>query len=131
MTKRKRRDRDSIRLVFILEVKLEVELPRAATLSKNTMVIGEGKTKLNDLKQVNIATQGLIVIVSSGSERPNRASNNAWKLCILFMLYKCGVVILLFFSFISCCCYVINLVFNIYSFHCIVYSIIYNYYCYY
>jgi hypothetical protein len=38
----------------ILQIKLEVKLPSTSTLGEDTMLVREGKTQLNDLKQVHI-----------------------------------------------------------------------------
>lgn len=52
----------------ILQVEFEVELPRATTRSKGTIIVRKGETKLDDLEQVHIATEGLVMIVCCAAE---------------------------------------------------------------
>ena len=77
---------DEVEREHIPERKLEIELPGAGSRWQVPFGVAKSQTELNNLEQINIAFQGLIVIVVRNLEGANRPSNNTRKLSILLVV---------------------------------------------
>lgn len=53
---------------YSLDVEPKVELPGADSRSEFPVLVGEGEAELNDPEQVDVASQGLVVVVARTSE---------------------------------------------------------------
>lgn len=54
--------------MFVLDVEVEVELPRAGILRKVPFLVREGQTNLDGLEQVDVTPQRLVVVIRGGLE---------------------------------------------------------------
>jgi len=71
------------KVVPILDVKVEVELPSAGILRKVPLLVRESQPNLDRLEQVDVAPHRLVMVIRRGLERTDWTSNDARKLRIL------------------------------------------------
>jgi len=71
------------KVVPVLGVKVEVELPGAGILRKVPLLVCESQSYLDRLEQVDVTPHRLVMVIRRGLERTDWTSNDAWKLRIL------------------------------------------------
>ena len=64
------------RIHIVIEVEAKVELPNAFPFGLSPILITQCESELNDLQEVDVATQGLIMIIRRGFESADRSSND-------------------------------------------------------
>jgi hypothetical protein len=67
----------------LLEIELEVELPRTVALGKIPVRIGESQTKLDDLQQINVTSQSLVLVVRRATKLADGPRDDARELRVL------------------------------------------------